>query len=786
MVSMSAQARVILDVRCLQDPDYARRGVGRHALALLREAPASLRLEGLVASELPPLMGEARALLATVHTNVYAASRAVPPACFVALSPMTHDPLMAARLLSDERVTRVAVVYDFIPYHEPERYLPGPAQRLRYALALRWLARCDLFAPISCCTADDLIRLLKVPRSTMVVTGAPVASIFERTQEAGAGRPPRHVLVVGGADPRKNPEVVIRAHARCVVMQEGAGIPLVIVGDYGKHHATAFRELAAASGGRADLVRVSGHSTESQLLEIYALAYAIICPSRNEGFSLPVVEGMAANLPCLASDIPAQRELVEDARQRFAPDDDTVLSAMLERVVVDADWRRDILARQAALWPRFHTREVGRRFWEAVVQRLGVRRLAAPPIVLRRKPRVALLSPLPPDRSGVADYTAATCVPLGELVELHVFTDTRNPGPLRGAARVEPISALPHLTAGFDRVVSVVGNSHFHVRIVEQLRRYGGVCIAHDARMLGYYLVLMGAERAQAVAARELGRPVSEAELRNWLAAEDTMEALFLGELAESASPLIVHSPITARFLRERHGIAPVYLPFSIYRPWSAAELTPAKRDMARARLGIVVHEVAIATFGSVHPTKAPEECIWALDLLRGWGVPATLHFVGGTGTLSDAGASLRALAARLGLEEYVRIPGDDYISEDTYRDYLVAADLAIQLRTYGLGGLSGGLLDCAAAAVPTVANASLAEAVGVPPGYTRCIPDALSPVLLAEALLDLMRAGVTLPRREEERAAYSRERSVEAYAHRLCRALELEVTPRHAHPVAA
>ena len=63
-----------------------------------------------------------------------------------------------------------------------------------------------------------------------------------------------------------------------------------------------------------------------------------------------------------------------------------------------------------------------------MLQRLDGR---APAVLRGYRPRVALLSPLPPDRSGVADYTAATCVELGRLVDLHVFTETARPAPLR-------------------------------------------------------------------------------------------------------------------------------------------------------------------------------------------------------------------------------------------------------------------------------------------------------------------------------------------------------------------
>jgi glycosyltransferase involved in cell wall biosynthesis len=769
MSSQTGTCSIILDLRCLQDRNYAGRGVGRHVLAVLKHAPQRLRLVGLTDPNLPALLPEARDAIDSVHINAYAAAAAAPSAGFIMMSPMTHDPIFCARLLCDPSLLRAAIVYDFIPWHIPQRYLPGPTEKLGYAVALRWLARSNLFLPISRSTADDLVALLRVMESAVAVTGCPIDPAFEQLPPASARGTPRHLLVVGGGDPRKNPEVVIRAHARSAAMQMGAGIPLVVVGGYSDGDATAFRALAAAYGGRPELIEVPGHVFEAALIDLYGRAWAVISSSHDEGFSIPIIEAMAAGIPCLASEIPAHAELVSDPDCRFPADDDVALRPKLERAVRDGNWRAAALARQAGVWPGFRAQRVAARFWDAVLRRLD---RPASGILRGRRPRVALLTPLPPDRSGVADYTAASCVELGRLVDLHVFTETPQPTALPNVGSIRPLSALPHLSTGFDRVVSVVGNSHFHARILEMQLRYGGACIAHDARMLGFYRILLGQERALAVASRELRRTVSEAELNVWLGDEGRLEALFLGEIAESATPTIVHSRITATMFPDRYGVSPAYLPFSIYRPWAAAELTPACRALARARLGIEPGEVAIATFGFVQPSKAPNECVWALDALRSWGVPATLSFVGGTEAHGDPGG-VRALVAQLGLTSHVRFM-DGYAPEQAYRDYLVGADLAVQLRTYSLGGLSGALLDCAAAGLPTVTNQSLGDAVGVPP-YITCIPDALSPLLLAEALADLLARGLATERPETARRVYSEQRSLSRYAKALCEALTLE-----------
>jgi hypothetical protein len=174
----SRKPSVVVDLRCLQDPNYAFRGVGRHALAMLRHAPSGWHIVGLTDPNLSALSPAVCDAVEVVRSNAYAASAAgtplSAPACFIMMSPMTHDPIFPARLLSDPRLLRAAVVHDFIPYRHPDRYLSGPAERLDYANQTRWLARCDLFLSNSRSSAADLTRLLGVTEHSITVTGCPL------------------------------------------------------------------------------------------------------------------------------------------------------------------------------------------------------------------------------------------------------------------------------------------------------------------------------------------------------------------------------------------------------------------------------------------------------------------------------------------------------------------------------------------------------------------------------------------------------------------------------------
>jgi len=759
---------VLVDARCLQDPAFATRGIGRHALALIRharesEAVAESRLVALSDPDLPALPAAVRGLFDDARTNAYTGALG-GPSWFVSLSPMTHDPLFTARLLDHPAVLAAAAVYDFIPLDAAGQYLKLPARRIAYHLALRWLQRYALLLPISESTAADIGRLVPGATARIAVTGAPLDPGFERIDRAAAR--PRHILVVGGEDARKNVELALRAHAAASRLRS-ARIPLVLTGRYQPAAQERLRDFVRSAGADPALLTFAGHATEATLFGLYRDAIALVCPSLAEGFSLPVVEAMAAGAPVFASDIPPHRELLADPAQRFAPEDATALAGMLEDLVASPEQRARLVAAQDPVWPRFRAAAVARRFWTALAAQDAA--AGAPALLRGARPRIAMLSPLPPAQTGCGVYTAAGAASLGRRCELHLFTDTIDAAPVAGAGRIRPLSALPHLSAGFDRIISVVGNSSFHMQIVHHLHRFGGAVIAHDSRMNDFYYYLNGASAALALASRELGRRISREELQSWIDSPDRLKSLFLGEIVQAAEPLCMHSTHAARRVQAQYGVAPVVLPFAIYLSITEEELTPAARQAARARLGLDPDTVAIVSFGYVHRAKAPEECLWALEMLRSWGVPATLHFCGaGQGDL----AWLRELAEQIGLTPYVQFAGD-YVSEATYRDWLIGADLAMQLRAFALGSVSGALMDCAATGLPTVANADLAASIDAP-DYVRRVPDRISPVLVAEALAGLLEEGLHRERPDASRRAYAAGHNFEVYTEHLFAALGL------------
>ncbi len=162
---------------------------------------------------------------------------------------------------------------------------------------------------------------------------------------------------------RKNIELALRITAAL----RGNGFPdvaLIVTGPPGPHNPAnqgyfgelkALRKALALDGAVRFLAEtIEGGPSDRVMADLYQLADALILPSYEEGFGLPVLEAGLARLPIFCADIPALREVAGDQATYFSPDGDPqhiagLISqglaanrqAKLRRRVFDSyDWRR--------------------------------------------------------------------------------------------------------------------------------------------------------------------------------------------------------------------------------------------------------------------------------------------------------------------------------------------------------------------------------------------------------------------------------------------------------------
>ncbi len=201
---------------------------------------------------------------------------------------------------------------------------------------LLWAAahRSRRLIAVSEATRMDLLRYYRLPADRVTVIPHGVNPQFF-TLDRSHIEP--YLLCVSTLHPHKNVERLVRAYARKPRQQK-----LVLAGLRGFQ--TSAIEALIAELGIAEQVSIPGWLPREELMRLYERAHAFVYPSTFEGFGMPVLEAMAAGIPVACADIPALREVADEAVLFFDPLNEDALAAALDRITTDAELRRTLAA----------------------------------------------------------------------------------------------------------------------------------------------------------------------------------------------------------------------------------------------------------------------------------------------------------------------------------------------------------------------------------------------------------------------------------------------------------
>jgi len=161
---------------------------------------------------------------------------------------------------------------------------------------------------------------------------------------------------------RKRVEAAIAATA--ALRGRGRNAALVVTGLPGPHNPANARYLAelislAKAAGRVHLLYALGIRAPYRLVtDLYALADALVLPSQNEGFGIPLLEAALHRLPIVTSDLPTLRALAGDAAAYVAPDSSGEAIADTVQRVLDHPLARFRSRARALVWPRVLAEQV--------------------------------------------------------------------------------------------------------------------------------------------------------------------------------------------------------------------------------------------------------------------------------------------------------------------------------------------------------------------------------------------------------------------------------------------
>jgi glycosyltransferase involved in cell wall biosynthesis len=578
------------------------------------------------------------------------------------------------------------------------------------------LKRADLLLAISESARREAVDMLQIPGERVDVVLPAADPTFRRIELSSIEKtalrtkyklPPSFILYVGAIEARKNVALIIEAFGKLpAALQQRHAI--VFGGRLEESERLPLR--AAAIRFDVDIAKIvfPGYIEEADLTALYSICDLFIFPSTHEGFGLPPLEAMACGAPVLSSRNSSLPEVMGRDDLMFGTYDADELAKKIERILTDGEYAQSIRQwgiEQASNFSWSKTGCQAIQSLERLYERNRDEKRAN--VAFGRKPRLAFFSPLPGDRSGVADYSAELLRELGRFYDIECIVDrsiVTDPWILANFV-VRDIDFFKRHAAGYDRVVYSIGNSDFHGHMFELLRHFPGVVILHDFYLSGIFNWLGYANlRPPADFLRQLYlthglSALTYAAMEGRKAAEKIYAANYI--VFEYSTGVIVHSDWAISRAQELYGASVKNKMLRI--PQLRALRANLDRAKARQRLGIASGSFVVCSFGFVADTKLSDRLLaaWA-ESEAGNSRDAYLIFVGdNTGTW---GAAFAQSVAAVSKRANVQITG--FVDSNLYDDYLAVADLAIQLRTNSRGETSRAILDCMAASIPVIINA--------------------------------------------------------------------------------
>ncbi|MQA60436.1 MAG: glycosyltransferase [Actinophytocola sp.] len=226
----------------------------------------------------------------------------------------------------------VVTIHDLSFLDAPDELGPGD---FRLPELVRVSARrADAICTPTAAVADRVADRLNVDREKIMVTPLGVDPAWftalppNNDLRSKFGLPSEYLLFVGAAGPRKGLDWLARAHDADPSLP-----PLVFIGP--------------GPFAVNDRSQHAGYVSDVDLRHVVAGATALVLPSRDEGFGLPVLEAMACDVPVVCTDVPTLREVTGDYAQLVPFGDVEALATAIATAADDPHTPDGSMARRA-------------------------------------------------------------------------------------------------------------------------------------------------------------------------------------------------------------------------------------------------------------------------------------------------------------------------------------------------------------------------------------------------------------------------------------------------------
>ncbi|MBV8773135.1 MAG: glycosyltransferase [Deltaproteobacteria bacterium] len=477
------------------------------------------------------------------------------------------------------------------------------------------------------------------------------------------------------------------------------GNRLVIAGPTGRN-ANCFFQIARASGLGDGELMVAGDATDDEVAVLCDSCKLVLLSGSEGRAAQHAAQAMSCGTPVVGPDHAPIRAILGPGDALFDPTSARLASEKIYDALTSPGFREKLKLDGSEQASRFYRQECARRSFEALAQSHESRLAEPKPLAFpAKRRRMAYVSPVPPERSGIADYSAELLPELAEYYDITLITDLSDIADPFLAQKFRRLSfkEFEKSARDYDRILYHIGNSPFHVQIPSLLERHPGTLVLHDFFLSHLFNKLESMDGVSLWRNLYLshGYPGLMARVREGSEAALWAHPCNLA-LLQHAAGIVVHSEHVVHMARQWFGISAegwTVIPQLRRIPGAV------NRQEARKALGIPGDAFLVCSFGFLSEAKFNDLVFQSwLGASLSRQPDCRLVFVGGDG----AG---RPYKDNVFPSSHIRATG--YVSKEEYELYLAGADVGVQLRSeLSRGETPRSVLDCMAHGMATVVSA--------------------------------------------------------------------------------
>jgi hypothetical protein len=201
---------------------------------------------------------------------------------------------------------------------------------------------------------------------------------------------------------------------------------------------------------------------------------------------------MACGAPVIGGNNSSIKELIARHDALFDSNSSQSISEKIVKALNDKDYADDLREYGLRRAKDFSWQSTARQALEALDDAARRSRESGVQYAIQGwlpRKRLAMFTPLPPCRSGIADYNAQFLPYLARYFDIDLYVDNYKvtDETLTSSFRIFNAKDFEPLASKYDAILYEFGNSEFHAHMLPLLERYPGVVGLHDAYLSGLF-----------------------------------------------------------------------------------------------------------------------------------------------------------------------------------------------------------------------------------------------------------------------------------------------------------